>query len=117
MEIIWLTTTRGEGWGPLHTRAGGGGGVKPYKEILKCDNKKKNKKKKQNEKKKPKEITVLKKEGGEGVRRGMIMITDSMGPTMFQNIFVGLRTLNDDVRRFLLLGAHFILWNSEFDES
>ena len=29
-------------------------------------------------KKKPKAITVLKKEGG-GVRRGMIMITDSMG--------------------------------------
>jgi hypothetical protein len=29
-------------------------------------------------KKKPKPITVLKKEGGGAVRRGMIMITDSM---------------------------------------
>ena len=34
-------------------------------------------KKKTSQKEKPKAITVLKKEGG-GVRRGMIMITDSM---------------------------------------
>ena len=36
-------------------------------------------KKKYYEEKKPKAITVLKKEGVEGVRRDMIMITDSMG--------------------------------------